>query len=334
MTEKSGKPTGLTGDATTPIDLLENAHLSPELLAYFWLAVDLRMSVFFLGSSSLGKSRYLDALSFLVPEDAKVTGISSGHQWASIHRHWHNVQLDDWDRVLPHLSGAQAKESDYIFVEKLEEPGIAMAPLLMARGKSVFSTVDWEEDVDEFVRSITSSPPLLHRLHLSTVNIIATVQDVRKLMPEKRAAEMPAEPMEKVTLITEVVGYDHDANKLIVNDPYWWERAGSAITRRPYGWFFFSGHSFLYKSGSETMELSNKEMDAEVLRRVDFLRWLFHTKKRKSKELLDEIAAFRKNPKVVAERCRKNLKGVSLSIDGKREDGSPLPRTKARLRAI
>lgn len=334
MTEKSGKPISTTRDATTPIDLLEGAHLSPELLAYLWLAVDLKMSAIFLGSSSLEKSRYLDALTFLVPEDAKVTSISSGHRMTSLHRHWHNVQLDNLEKVLPHLSGPQAKESDYIFAEKLDGPAIAMAPLLMAQGKSVFSTVDWEEDADNFVQSITSSPPLLHKLHLSAVNIIATVRDSRQLMPEKRAVERPAKPMEKMTLITEVVGYDRDADKLIVNDPYWWERAGSAITRRPYGWFFFSGHSFLYDAACETMKLSYKEMDAEVLRRVDFLRWLFHTKKRKSKEIIDEIEAFRKNPKAVTERCRKELKGVSLPIDGKREDGTPLPRTKARLRAI
>ena len=334
MPESFKKLVPATGTATTPMDLLEEAELSPEILAYLWFAVDLRMSIIVLGSSKLGKLRYLDALSFFVPQEARVVSISSEHHWTVPHRNWHDAKLDDWNHVLPYLSGAQAKDSDCVFIERLEEPGIMMAPLLMVQGKSVCSTVDWEEDLDKFVQSITSSPPLLHRLHLSAVNIVATVQDVRKTMPEKETSEKFSKPIQKMTLVTEIVGYDHTANRLIVNDPYWWEKAGSGIDDRPYGWFFFSGHSFVYEAGIEIKKLANREMDAEVLRRVDFIRWLFYRKKDKPKQLMDEIAAYRRKPKEVADRCRKELKGVSLPIDRKRKDGSPMPRTKAKLRAV
>jgi hypothetical protein len=108
---------------------------------------------------------------------------------------------------------------------------------------------------------------------------------------------------QKVAIITEMVGYNQNNDKIVVNEPYWWEKKGKQSAPHQFDWFFFSGHSFLYEMMMDQKKWSGPEMEAEILRRTDFLRWLFHQKKSDPAEILSELAAYAQDPIAVSRRC-------------------------------
>ena len=320
-------------EPVTPVDLLESSELSPEMMAYLWLAVENKMSIVFCGPRNLNKSQYLDALSFFIPSEASVARISLGHEWAIPRVNWQDVRLSSAEEMPPHIWGSQAKKLDYLVIERLERTGLAMAPFPMAGGKSVCSAVDFD-DLDDFINSVTGPTPLMHKVQLTPFNVIATIKGV----PNSESTgdcERTQHPLnQKVAVITEMVGYNQNNDKIIVNEPYWWEKKGKQSAPRHFDWFFFSGHSFLYEMMMDQKKWSAPEMEAEILRRTDLLRWLFHQKKSDPAEILSELTAYAQDPIAVSRRCSENLKGVVLPIDGAMQNGTPLPRTKARLREI
>ena len=320
-------------EPVTPVDLLESRELSPEMMAYLWLAVDNKMSIVFCGSRNLDKSRYLDALSFFIPGEASVASISVGHEWAVPHGNWQDVRLSSAEEMPPHIWGSQAKKSDYLVIERLERIGLAMAPFPMAAGKSVCSAVDFE-DLDDFVKSATGTTPLMHKVQLTSLNMIATVKGTPDTDSTGNSEGTSHPSNQKVAIITEMVGYNQTTDKIVVNEPYWWEKKGKQSAPHQFDWFFFSGHSFLYEMMMDQKKWSAPEMEAEIIRRTDFLRWLFHQKKSEPAEILSEIAAYARDPIAVSRRCSESLQGVVLPIDGAMQNGTPLPRTKARLREI
>jgi hypothetical protein len=297
------------------------------MMAYLWLAVENKMSMLFCGPRDLDKSRYLDTMSFFIPREASVASISVGHDWAVPHGNWQDVRLNTAEEMPPHIWGAEAKNSDYLMIERLENIGLAMAPFPMAAGKSVCSTIEFE-DLDDFIKSVTGTTPLMHRVQLTSLNVIATV----KGSPDSEGT--PHSSNQKVAIITEMVGYNQNNDKIVVNEPYWWEKKGKQTAPHQFDWFFFSGHSFLYEMMMDQKKWSAPEMEAEILRRTDLLRWLFHQKKSDPAEILSELIAYAQDPIAVSRRCSENLKGVVLPIDGAMQNGTPLPRTKARLREI
>jgi len=320
--------------ANTPIDLLERQELSPEMMAYLWLAMEMKMSVLFCGPPDVEKPKFLNAVAYFVPQGARVASISQRHTWTAPHGNWYDAKCEDWKDLKPYMSDPAVKQSEYVFLEKLQGAAVCAAPLLAMEKRAVCATVDVDGGFDEFVESVTGPPLGMPKVQFTAIHVVASVQDVSKTMLKADSTRIISDSTAKVTTLTELVGYNTIEDKLIVNEPYWWEMRGKKIVKKPYGWFFFTGHSFLYEEAMETWKWTGEQMDKEILRRIDFLRWLFHRNKRKPEEIVSETAAYAKSPETVAEKCRDELKDVSLPLDGKHDDGTPLPRKKARLRAV
>ncbi len=319
---------------TTPVDLLDRQDLSPEMVAYLWFAMELKLSTIVCGPRDTMKVDILDAMSFFIPQDAQVASVSVRHRWAAPFGVWQDAKTREGEDIRPYLADSIMKQADYVFLERLEGPAICMTPLLIVEKKSLCAAVDVEDGFDEFVKMVTEPPIGMPKVQITAISIAAKIENISKVALNKDSAPIVPEPARKMSLITELVGYNTIEDKLIVNEPYWWEMRGKEIVRRPYGWFFFTGHSFLYDNVMESKGWTPKQVDEEILRRVDFLRWLFFTKKKCAEDVAREIGEYLKSPEAMAQRCRKELKDVSLAVDGKRDDGTPLPRTKARLRAL
>ena len=334
MPQEFARLTPAKENVTTPIDLLARQVVSPEMMAYLWFATELKLSTIFCGPGDVEKVDFLDAMSFFIPHDAQIASVSNRHRWGAPFGHWQDVRTGDGEDIRPYLADSVMKQAEYVFLEKLEGQAICMTPLLIVEKKSLCATVDVEDGFDEFVRMVTGPPIGMPKVQITAISIAAKIENVSKAVFKKDSTPIIPEPARKMSLVTELVGYNTIEEKLIVNEPYWWEMRGKEIVRKPYGWFFFTGHSFLYENVMEIKGWTSKQMDDEILRRVDFLRWLFLTKKNSQEAVAREVTEYIGNPMAVAEECRKELKDVSLSVDGKRDDGTPLPRTKARLRAL
>lgn len=321
-------------DVTTPVDLMARQELSPEMMTYLWFAMEFKLSTVVCGPRDTPKVDFLDAMSFFMPDESNVASVSSGHRWVAPFGRWQDAKLQSSQDMRPFLADSVVKQADYVFVEKLEGPAICMAPLLIVEKKSLCATIDVEDGFEEFIRMVTSPPLNMPKVQITAISIAVKIEDVSKTALKKDSTPIVPESARKMSLVTEMVGYNTIEDKLIINEPYWWEMRGKDIVKRPYGWFFFTGHSFLYDNVMERYDWTPAQVDEEISRRVDFLRWLYFTKRTSPEEVAREIAEYVKNPETVAQRCRKELKNVSLDVDGKRDDGTSLPRTKARLRAI
>jgi flagellar protein FlaI len=70
----------------------------------------------------------------------------------------------------------------------------------------------------------------------------------------------------RVQSLTEIVGLDPETNELITNSVYSWNPSDDT--------FLFSGHSYVYERVALMKNLSMKEMEREVRRRVEILEYL------------------------------------------------------------
>jgi flagellar protein FlaI len=72
----------------TPVELIANNTFSVEAMAYFWLAIENRKSVLFVGPTASGKTTSMNAVSLFLPPDAKVISIEEMRELAIPHDNW------------------------------------------------------------------------------------------------------------------------------------------------------------------------------------------------------------------------------------------------------
>lgn len=75
----------------TILDLINSSTLSPELAAYLWYGMDLRMSIMSIGVTGAGKTTLLNAVLNLVKESMKIVSIEDIPEIRLAHTNW--VQL-------------------------------------------------------------------------------------------------------------------------------------------------------------------------------------------------------------------------------------------------
>lgn len=72
----------------TPIDLIKFGTFSIEQMAYFWLAIENNRSLIFTGGTASGKTTSMNAVSFFIPENAKIVSIEDTREFSLPHENW------------------------------------------------------------------------------------------------------------------------------------------------------------------------------------------------------------------------------------------------------
>ncbi|MGP8077137.1 MAG: type II/IV secretion system ATPase subunit [Thermoplasmata archaeon] len=253
----------------TPVDLLKFKTMSPEMMAYLWLAIENGQSMMVCGGTASGKTTTLNATLLFIPPQMKIVSIEDTRELNLPHENWvpsltragfgaKNVmtgkapgEIDMFDL----LAAALRQRPQYLMVGEVRGAEAFIVFQAMATGKTCYTTFH-AESVSAMVHRMENPPITLPRSLVSALNLVLLQRQVKVGQKMTR----------RVQSLTEIVGLDPETNELITNSVYSWNPADDT--------FLFSGHSYIYERVALMKNLSMKEMEREVRNRVEILDYM------------------------------------------------------------
>ncbi len=253
----------------TPTDLVKFKTMSPEMMAYLWIAIEHGQSMMVCGGTASGKTTTLNATLLFIPPQMKIVSIEDTRELNLPHENWvpsltragfgaKNVitgkapgEIDMFDL----LAAALRQRPQYLMVGEVRGAEAFIVFQAMATGKTCYTTFH-AESVSAMVHRMENPPISLPRSLVSALNLVLL----------QRQVKVGTKMTRRVQSLTEIVGLDPETNELITNSVYSWNPADDT--------FLYSGHSYIYERVALMSNLTMKEMEREVRNRVEMLEYL------------------------------------------------------------
>jgi archaeal flagellar protein FlaI len=253
----------------TPVDLLKFKTMSPEMMAYLWIAIENGQSMMVCGGTASGKTTTLNATLLFIPPQMKIVSIEDTRELNLPHENWvpsltragfgaKNLtsgkapgEIDMFDL----LAAALRQRPQYLMVGEVRGAEAFIVFQAMATGKTCYTTFH-AESVSAMVHRMENPPISLPRSLVSALNLVLL----------QRQVKVGTKMTRRVQSLTEIVGLDPETNELITNSVYSWNPADDT--------FLYSGHSYVYERVALMKNLSMKEMEREVRNRVEIMEYM------------------------------------------------------------
>jgi archaeal flagellar protein FlaI len=255
----------------TPVDLLKFKTMSPEMMAYLWIAIENGQSMMVCGGTASGKTTTLNATLLFIPPQMKIVSIEDTRELNLPHENWvpsltragfgaKNLtsgkapgEIDMFDL----LAAALRQRPQYLMVGEVRGAEAFIVFQAMATGKTCYTTFH-AESVSAMVHRMENPPITLPRSLVSALNLVLL----------QRQVKVGTKMTRRVQSLTEIVGLDPETNELITNSVYSWNPADDT--------FLYSGHSYVYERVAMMKNLTMKEMEREVRNRAEMLDYLVY----------------------------------------------------------
>jgi archaeal flagellar protein FlaI len=253
----------------TPVDLLKFKTMSPEMMAYLWIAIETGQSMMVCGGTASGKTTTLNATLLFIPPQMKIVSIEDTRELNLPHENWvpsltragfgaKNLvsgkapgEIDMFDL----LAAALRQRPQYLMVGEVRGAEAFIVFQAMATGKTCYTTFH-AESVSAMVHRMENPPITLPRSLVSALNLVLL----------QRQVKVGTKMTRRVQSLTEIVGLDPETNELITNSVYSWNPSDDT--------FLYSGHSYIYERVALMKNWSMKEMEREVRNRVEMLDYM------------------------------------------------------------
>jgi archaeal flagellar protein FlaI len=250
----------------TPVDMLQFKTMSPEMMAYLWIAIENGQSMMVCGGTASGKTTTLNATLLFIPPQMKIVSIEDTRELNLPHENWvpmltragfgaKNVvsgkapgEIDMFDL----LATALRQRPQYLMVGEVRGAEAFIVFQAMATGKTCYTTFH-AESVSAMVHRMENPPISLPRSLVSALNLVLL----------QRQVKVGSKMTRRVQSLTEIVGLDPETNELITNSVYSWNPGDDT--------FLFSGHSYVYERVALMKNWSMKEVEREVRNRTEML---------------------------------------------------------------
>jgi flagellar protein FlaI len=288
----------------TPVELIKYGTASPEIVAYLWLSVEHGESAIICGGTASGKTATLNAMSLFIPPGAKVVTMEDTREINLPHENWipgttrsgvgergadgkAAGEIDMYDLV----RAALRQRPNYIIVGEVRGKETYTMFQAMATGHTTFSTMH-ADSVKGMVNRLENPPINCPRILLTALrNVIIQTH-----------ARVGMDMVRRIKQLIEIVGFEPETNELISNTVYEWDQATDK--------FVFKGHSFLFDKIMEMKNLTHEELLSEFERRVDIVKYMVAQDVTDHRDIWELIREYYKEPKMTAERVRKDLYGT------------------------
>jgi flagellar protein FlaI len=276
-------------DPLTIIDIINFGTLSTELAAYFWYAVENRVSIIVSGGIASGKTTLLNCLSMFIKPDMKIVSIEDTPELNLPHENWipeitrthFGVGTEAADITLfDLLKGALRQRPDHIIVGEVRGAEAYTLFQAISTGHLGMSTLH-AESVEAAVYRLESQPMNIPRTLISGIDII-TIQ---------KRVEHEEKPTRKTIVTSEIVGLDPRSREILTNEVYKWNPVGDT--------FEYTGRSYLVERIAEKNGISVDEANEEIRQRSQILEWMCRRNIRGYKEVSDIIRRYYENPESV-----------------------------------
>jgi flagellar protein FlaI len=296
----------------TPVDLVKFNTASPEMVAYFWLAIEHGRSAIFCGGTATGKTSTLNAAALFIRPGAKIVSIEDTREINLYHENWipgttragvgergpdgkAAGEIDMYDLV----RAALRQRPNYIIVGEVRGAETYTMFQAMATGHPTVSTMH-ADSVKSMVNRLENPPINTPRILLTALNFVIIQSHVR----------VGTSPVRRIKQIVELVGFEPETNELITNTVYEWDPATDA--------YLFKGHSFLFDELQEMKGLTHDEMEQEFQKRVDIINYMVEINMTDYIDISRIVVSYYQNPQDTYDRTMKewHAKRAQQRVEG------------------
>ncbi len=282
-------------DPLTVTDLVSFKSLSAEMAAFFWYAVENRVSILVAGGIAAGKTTLLNCLSMFIKPDLKVVSIEDTPELNLPHENWiaattrthFGLSTENADVSLFDLLRASLRQRpDYIIVGEIRGAEAYTLFQAVSTGHLGMSTVH-AESVESTVYRLESAPMNIPRTLIAGIDII---------LVQKRV-EIAGRPERKTVSTAEIVGLDPRSGEILTNEVYKWNPLEDS--------YDFTGRSYILEKIAEKTGVTPEEAIEEIQRRAKIIEWMVKTNARNYKDVSNVIRTYLENPeRVLAEALK------------------------------
>lgn len=247
----------------TIVDMINYKTISPDIAAYFWLAMDYKMTTLILGVTGAGKTSTLNALATLLRPTYKIVTIEDTPELRLPHENW--VQLVSrpsyigsgvGEVSLFHLVKLSLRyRPDVIVVGEVRGEEAYVLFQAIATGHSGMTTLH-AENIDAAAKRLTSPPMNIPPSYIPLVNIAMVIRRVQ--IRDEKGRPRPARRITNVWEVKDYENYIEVARWNPAEDTFTIDLSKSTVVDRV----------------SELTGLSRNELIEEVEKRKQVLLWL------------------------------------------------------------
>lgn len=282
-------------DPFTVTDLVGFNSLSAEMAAFFWYAVENRVSILVAGGIAAGKTTLLNCLSMFIKPDLKVVSIEDTPELQLPHENWipaatrthFGLSTENADVSLFDLLKASLRQRpDYIIVGEIRGAEAYTLFQAVSTGHLGMSTVH-AESVESCVYRLESAPMNIPRTLIAGIDII---------LVQKRV-EIDGRPQRKTVTTSEIVGLDPRSGEILTNEVYRWNPTDDA--------YDFTGRSYILEKIAEKTGVTPEEAIEEIQRRTKVINWMIKSNIRNYKDVSNVIRTYLQDPeRILAEALK------------------------------
>jgi len=271
----------------TPTQLVGFHTLSPEMLAYFWVALQYQSNLMIVGGTASGKTTLLNALAFFIPQENRVVSIEDTRELNLPRENWlpsvvrsgvSSAGVGNVD-MFSLLKASFRQNPDYVIVGEVRGEEASVLFQGMASGHASISTMHGDS-VDSITRRLMTPPINLSPMLVNGLDIMAIMTH----------AVVEGKETRRLREVVEVVSIDGK---------------GTAVTNTPLKWnpaddkFYYATGSKLFDKIGEKYGLSREALQSEFETRTRLIYALFQNKVLSYEDVQRVINDYAKTPQAV-----------------------------------
>ena len=280
-------------DPFTVTDIVNFNTFSKEMAAYFWYAVENRVSILVAGGIAAGKTTALNCLSMFIKPDLKIVSIEETRELNLPHENWipaftrtsFGISAGTAEITLFDLLKASLRQRpDYIIVGEIRGAEAYTLFQAVSTGHLGMSTIH-AESVEAAVYRLESAPMNIPRTLIAGVDIFLVMKRI----------EYDGKPARRVVSASEIVGLDPRSGEILTNEIFKWNSTNDT--------FDYTGRSYILEKIAEKKGISVEQANEELQRRMALIDWMAKRNIRNYKDVSSMIRSYYEKPDAV-------LKGV------------------------
>ena len=251
----------------TATDLIEYNTMSPEMVAYMWMAVENGINALIAGSTAAGKTSSLNALCLFIPKESKIVSIEETREINLPHPNWiPGVARSGFGEVIRDklageidlfdlMKAALRQRPEYILVGEIRGNEAYVLFQAMATGHTTYSTFHAD-----------SPKAVIHRLEGKPIDVPRVMLKCLDIVFIQVSAKLGSKNVRRCKQIVEIVDIDPNTKEILMNEVFRWDPIEDK--------FIYSGKSYILERIRTQYDMSKDEIMQEVKRRVEVLQWM------------------------------------------------------------
>jgi flagellar protein FlaI len=288
-------------DPITPTDLIEYKTMSPEMIAYMWLAVENGINALFAGSTAAGKTSTLNAISLFIPRESKIVSIEETREINLPHPNWiPGVARSGFGEIVNDrfvgeidlfdlMKAALRQRPEYILLGEIRGNEAYVLFQAMATGHTTYSTFHAD-----------STKALIHRLEGKPIDIPRVMLQSLDIIAIQINAQLGDKRVRRCKQVVEIVDIDSTTKEILTNEVFRWDPVEDK--------FVYSGKSYILERIRHQYDIAKEEIMQEIKRRVEILEWMHKNDIRLFTDVAKIVTSYSETPNELIEKIRKDPK--------------------------